>query len=698
MAIDQLKGAAGVEFITKDLSAYSTGDDNSFKVGLVGWTSQGPSNQIVSISDTTNLYSIFGTPTKTAKNNQLLYAAKMLLDSGAILKIVREVEADEHLDAVAIMFPDLNSSILDYDTVLDGGFSGGFSGTNTYTGVYDPGDASIYSAISNSISKVVDDLEKNVVITEYSDPNSPFTLATKYPGLSGYYVTIQTYSYFNSTDENPNGFVSGVRESNIDTLTSRSIDDDVELSEYITGEGYYDTSKDRFFPNEDYTFLDDNDVEITVKGVFKRWDSDLLVWDINDDLTKLIQVIGLLRIYSSKTSTTPVQTIPFARINYVTNTGLQLKLDEATSSDSLVLGQMNEDFRGTWIGRESYTMAKAATTSSSVTKYTTTQNKILLKGGTTVAPLTVPNYDYGWGLFKDISNVKVNLLCASGTTVSGFGDKIELVEQVNSNVIVSMLQVCTIRKDCIAIFDLPKRKSVDKLIDLCNQNVTGVGYESGGSNASYESYWGAMYDGRQVMYDRYNKKDVEVAMTSFVACNITNVWTNLYPWSIVAGTNRGSIGYPSSGNVYLRYYPDEVGALSKERINTTRSLNGQFIWGEATLQIKNTSLNRLHAVSLLAYLYGVLRTKLTPYVYELNTSDLRKTITEEVTTVLAFIKTHDGLYNYVVTCNDSNNTSAVIDNNQLIVDIGMEITKGAERITVRNTVYKTNGLIEAGLI
>ena len=141
-----------------------------------------------------------------------------------------------------------------------------------------------------------------------------------------------------------------------------------------------------------------------------------------------------------------------------------------------------------------------------------------------------------------------------------------------------------------------------------------------------------------------------------------------------------------------------MGALSKERINTTRSLNGQFIWGEATLQIKNTSLNRLHAVSLLAYLYGVLRTKLTPYVYELNTSDLRKTITEEVSTVLAFIKTHDGLYNYVVTCNDSNNTSAVIDNNQLIVDIGMEITKGAERITVRNTVYKTNGLIEAGLI
>ena len=693
MAIDQLKGAAGVEFLTTDLSAYSTNDDTSFKVGLVGWAPQGPSNQVVSINSVNQLYSLFGTPGKTAKNNQLLYAGALLLNTGAVLKVVRQVETTESLSAASIIFATNDSSILNYDSLLSGGFSAGYSGGSSYYGSYTG-----YTAISNNIFDVVNNLLPNISVTpDTTNANSAFTLATTYPGFNNYYVSVQTYSYYATTNESPSN--PGVRDANVDTLTSKQISDDVEFTSYILGEGYYDVSQDRFFPNDAYTYTDDNDVVHAVTGVFRRYNSSTGTWVINDNLTQLIQTFGIIRVYSSATATTPIQVIPFTRNNYVTTTGIQLKLDVVTASGSLVVGIINNNFTGTWLGRTSYTITRQASTYSAITQYQTIPTLVQLQntGSNPTSPSASPTYSYGWGLFKDVSSVSVNLLCAAGTTVNSFGTLPELTETINTDTIVSMLNVCTIRKDCIAIFDLPKRRDINALITATHQYVPGVGMESGGSNATFESFWGAMYDGRQVMFDTFNKNDVEVAMTSFVAQNITNVWSNTYPWYIVAGTTRGTIGYPSNGNVYIRYYPDEVGALTLERINTTRNLNGQVLWGEATLQLKNTSLNRLHAVSLLAYLYGTLRTKLTPYVFELNTPNLRKTIWNECNDVLSFIENNNGLYDYVVTCDDTNNTPSTIDQGLLYVDIAIEITKGAEEIVVRNTVYATGGITQAGL-
>lgn len=696
MAINQLKGAAGVEFITRDLSTYNTNDDTSFKVGLVGWTSQGPANQVVSITSTNQLYSVFGTPTKLAKNNQLLYAAKLLLDTGATLKVVRMTDTEEKLNAVAVKFNTVNTSILNYDTVLSGGVSGTFSGTNSYTGDYTRYNESTaplgFVATSNTITEVVNKVDP-ITLTPSTIPESPFTLATKYPGFTGYSVTVQTYA--NYTTVNELTATGSLRLANSDTFTSRSITEDIEFTSYVTGEGIYDALRDRFFPADTGFYTNDDDIEVPVVGVFKRYNEDLAIWETNEALTEFIHIFGIIRVYAG-TSSTPIQTLPFTRVNYVTGSDVQLKLDETTKSGSLLIGVVNENFSGVWLGRTPYIITKTALTGA---KAQTVPYKVALKDGNT-SPLATatPQYDLAWGLFKNLSTVKVNLLCAAGTTVSGFGSKFEEGETIARDIIVSMLEVCTIRKDCIAIFDLPKRKDCYKLIEETEQYVPGIGLESGGSNATFESFWGAMYDGRQMMFDKFNKKDVEVAMTSFVAQNICNVWTNQYPWYIVAGSSRGTIGYPSNGMVTPRYYPDEVGALYTDRINTTRNLDGQFIWGEATLQKKNSSLNRLHASSLLAYLYGRLRTLLTPYVYELNTPDLRKTIRSEVLAVIQYIKDHDGVYNLYVQCDDNNNTSDIIDNQQLIVDIGIEISKGAERITVRNSLYRTNGLIEAGLV
>ena len=688
MAIDQLKGAAGIEFLTRDISANSVVDANTFKVGLVGWTPKGPANQVVSVNSTNQLHSLFGTPGKQAKNNQLLYAAKLLIDTGAVVKIVRQVEVDENLDAVAVKFVSSNTS--DYDTVLSGGYSGGFSGQPSYVGIY-----SGYSAVSKKIEDVLNKVD-NITITESADPDSPFTLATKYPGIKGIYVTLQTYSFYGSTDES--ALIGGVRPKNTDTFTSKQINEDIEFTAYAMAEGLYDTTVDRYFPNDTFTIEDDFDEAVTVTGGFKRYDSENGVWVNNDALTRFIHVFGILRVYASATSTTPIQTTPFTRYNYVTAGSKQLKFDAITKTNSLVIGNINEAFSGSWLNRTPYVIVRAAPTGNVVSRYVTKPVLVALSGGTASTDAIGYDYSSGWELFKDMSKVNVDLLCAAGTTVGSFGDRYEMLETIQTSTIVKMLEVATVRKDCVAIFDLPKRKDITSLIEYVEEAVPSIGLESGGSNATFESFWGGMFDGRQIMFDTFNKKDVEVAMTAFVAQNYTNVHLNNFPWSIVAGTNRGTIGYPSNGPVYTRYYPDEVGELSRARINSCRMLDGQILWFESSLQAKDTSLNRLHSASLLAYIYKKHRKELTPYVFELNTPELRKTITNLVESNMEYIKANKGVYNYVVICNDTNNTPDIIDANRLIVDLAIEITKGAEVITFRNTVYRTNGLIEAGLI
>ena len=694
MAItNQLKGAAGIEFVTIDLSANSEVDDNSFKVGLVGWTPQGPSNKVVSVTSTSQLYSLFGTPTKQAKNNQLLYAAKLLLDTGAVVKVVRQIEGTvENLDAVGVIFNNIN--LFPEESVLSGGYSGGYSGLPTYSGVY-----SGYTAVSNPIDTVLAK-QPNTQIVELPNTNSPFTIASKYPGFNGYSVTIQTYAFFGTPNgaADESGLLTGVRPSNVDTFTSKQIAEDIEFTAYVTGEGIYDTTQDRYFPNGTLQILDDYDTPITVTGIFQRYNASTGTWVTNVDLSTFIHTFGIVRLYATSTSTTPIQTTAFTRFNYVTGGGVQLKLDTVTKSNSLIIGKNNEAYTENWIGQVPYVIVRAAATGSVISRYVTLPVYLPLSGGTTVSDTTHFDYSKGWTLFNDISGVNVDLLCAAGTTVGVFGNRYEIFETINTSVISSMLTVCTIRKDCVAIFDLPKRQNIDDLVTLVEQYVPSIGKESGGSNASFESFWGGMFDGRQIMFDTFNKKDVEVAMTAFVAQNYTNVHTNNYPWSIVAGTTRGTIGYPSSGTVYTRYYPDEVGALSSSRINSCRMFNGQVLWGEASLQAKNTSLNRLHVASLLAYIYGKHRKQLTPFIFELNTPELRKTVTNLVEANMDYIKANKGVYNYVVICNDTNNTSEVIDNDQLIVDLAIEPAKGVEVITFRNTLYRTNGIIEAGLI
>ena len=80
------------------------------------------------------------------------------------------------------------------------------------------------------------------------------------------------------------------------------------------------------------------------------------------------------------------------------------------------------------------------------------------------------------------------------------------------------------------------------------------------------------------------------------------------------------------------------------------------------------------------------------YQWELNTSTLRDTIKTKADTILETIAANGGVYAYINTCDDSNNTPEVIDNEMIILDTSIEPARGAGKMVQRLTIHKTGGI------
>ena len=80
---------------------------------------------------------------------------------------------------------------------------------------------------------------------------------------------------------------------------------------------------------------------------------------------------------------------------------------------------------------------------------------------------------------------------------------------------------------------------------------------------------------------------------------------------------------------------------------------------------------------------------LQDYVYEFNNERNRTLITNGVENYLNEIKAREGLYDFRVVCNTTNNTPSIIDQNKLILDIYVKPVKVAEFLYLKSTIAST---------
>ena len=108
-----------------------------------------------------------------------------------------------------------------------------------------------------------------------------------------------------------------------------------------------------------------------------------------------------------------------------------------------------------------------------------------------------------------------------------------------------------------------------------------------------------------------------------------------------------------------------------------------------------SSLDRVNVARLIAYLREKLEEIGKGFLFEPNDEITRNEIKNSVEGLLNDVTTKRGIFDYLVVCDESNNTPSRIDNNELYVDIAIEPVKSVEFIFIPLRI-KNTGDIEAG--
>lgn len=111
-------------------------------------------------------------------------------------------------------------------------------------------------------------------------------------------------------------------------------------------------------------------------------------------------------------------------------------------------------------------------------------------------------------------------------------------------------------------------------------------------------------------------------------------------------------------------------------------LNGIVIEGQKTFQSEQTALDRINVRRLMLWIEKRVVNVSRYFVYENNTAFTRQRFVDQVTEILDYAKSHFGISEYAVKCDDENNTPTTIDHNELHIKIAVKPIKTIEFIVI----------------
>jgi hypothetical protein len=165
-----------------------------------------------------------------------------------------------------------------------------------------------------------------------------------------------------------------------------------------------------------------------------------------------------------------------------------------------------------------------------------------------------------------------------------------------------------------------------------------------------------------------------------------------YPWFAPAGTRRGGVtnatatGYINAEGEFVSVALNEGqrDTLYSNAINPITFLNGSglVVFGQKTRARNASALDRINVARLVIYMRSQLNKLAKPYLFEPNDKVTRDEIKAAAESLCLELVGQRALYDYLVVCDESNNTPARIDRNELYLDIAIEPVKAVEFIYI----------------
>ena len=290
----------------------------------------------------------------------------------------------------------------------------------------------------------------------------------------------------------------------------------------------------------------------------------------------------------------------------------------------------------------------------------------------------------GYDLFENTENFKVDFLLMGSAAYD------ISTAQALANKLIS---VAELRKDAIA-FISPYRGAA--LSDTSVQTAVTVRSAADITDNVIEFYAPvasssyAIFDsGYKYMYDRFANTFRYVPLNGDIAGLCARNDINNFAWYSPAGTSRGAI----LNAVKLAYNPTKTqrDKLYSNRVNPVIFSPGAgiILFGDKTGLAKASAFDRINVRRLFVYLENAISQAAKDALFEFNDEITRTNFVNTIEPFLRDVQAKRGIFDYVVICDETNNTAAVIDNNEFIADIYIKPARSINFIGLNFIATKT---------
>ena len=685
----------GVQITEKDLSEYIQPSVGT-SVFATGFASQGPTDEVLNITSNSELEQIYGVP-ESAAEKYFHYTCREILNSSGTLLTTRlpyglSAGAGFNNQYSALLYPVASASGSfeigqpshialnedEYEAMIQGNITWtsltGVSTTASYTTASNFVNAGI--VVLNTAQTTINEGYEGyyVTFTDNQDINlgTDFTSVNTLKGLSGNenFVTVPTnrlsFELSSTNSQLGTGSISEIIEGipGYD-FGSSYFNDSLIMTVFKVRNSIYETGTLATSLVESYVGSLDPNKKVSTSGGSQTYNLEKLVNNSSRNVKVLINPnISTRTNWNTLSSADPSTAVRVASDNR-TLYGLGTFVPTYTTTNKYV-GNIN---------------LKLERALSLVESSELVNIDVVVDGGlSTISAVVSSEVEFDDSVFVNTST----LSNSSSDYVTRWKSVFNTFNNFTQKV----------RKDCIFISDpfryifvngsdtkVSSLKSFSFTTDIFTPLKTAF--------SGVESDYAATYGNWVKVDDKYSDKRIWVPTSGFAAAAFVRTDSIAQPWIAPAGLTRGVI----NNIVDIAFNPNQRqrDLLYPISINPVVFFNtdGFVIFGQKTLQTRPSAFDRINVRRLFLTLEKSVQRSLRFFVFESNTEFTRTRLKNTITPVFELAKNTEGLFDYLIVCDERNNTSDSIDRNELNVDVYIKPVKAAEFILVNFIATRT---------
>ena len=360
------------------------------------------------------------------------------------------------------------------------------------------------------------------------------------------------------------------------------------------------------------------------------------------------------------------------------NVSLATDAKDASGSTNFILDVLADRSSYVWGANVPTNLNSPNATASAFTQPASSvaESKSLINGANTAA-LTLGNYQNGWAEFEDETVIQVDLMI-----MPGLGNTTDQKTLVNE-----LAGYAAARKDCVVVCSPPRQLvvGVNNPVTANNNVATTWATAAGVTRSSYL----VMDNNYLKVYNKYKDRYEFIPASAGTAGTMAATDDVSAPWFSPAGGRRGQ--YRGVTSLAYNATKSQRDTLYKAGVNPVLNLPGQgiLLYGDKTFLNKPSAFNRINVRRLFLVMERAIKGAAQNVLFEFNDEFTRAEFVNIVEPFLREIKGRRGISDFRVVCDETNNTSDIIDNNQFVASVFVKPARSINYVTLNFVAVRT---------